>query len=166
MTKERRLGKGLAALLGTPGDEGGPARAATAGPQSGEARTGFSPRLHVPTDGDDPAVSASQVATHGPVADGQMVMVGVYDIDDNPFQPRREFNESEIAALAESLKDHDMLQPVLVRRVGSRWQLISGERRLRAAIVAGWSKIPARVRQADDRLVAELAIVENLQRKD
>ena len=59
-----------------------------------------------------------------------------------------------------------MLQPVLVRRIGERFQLISGERRLRAAIKAGWSTVPARVREADDRLVAELAIVENLQRKD
>ena len=93
-------------------------------------------------------------------------LLSVYEIDDNPFQPRREFSESEIASLAESLKEHDMLQPVLVRRVGERWQLISGERRLRAAIQAGWNQVPARVRHADDRLVAELAIVENLQRKD
>ena len=93
-------------------------------------------------------------------------MLGVHDIDDNPFQPRREFSEPEIVSLAESLKEHDMLQPVLVRRVGARWQLISGERRLRAAIRAGWTEVPARVRSANDRLVAELAIVENLQRKD
>jgi ParB family chromosome partitioning protein len=59
-----------------------------------------------------------------------------------------------------------MLQPILVRRVAGRYQLISGERRLRAARHAGWTTIPARVRDADDRLVAELAIVENLQRKD
>jgi ParB family chromosome partitioning protein len=59
-----------------------------------------------------------------------------------------------------------MLQPILVRRVADRYQLISGERRLRAARHAGWTTIPARVRDADDRLVAELAIVENLQRKD
>ncbi len=94
------------------------------------------------------------------------VQLSVYEIDDNPFQPRREFSESEIASLTESLKSHDMLQPILVRVVNGRYQLISGERRLRAAIKAGWSTIPARVRQADDRLVAELAIVENLQRKD
>jgi ParB family chromosome partitioning protein len=92
--------------------------------------------------------------------------LNVYEIDDNPFQPRRDFSESEIASLAESLKEHDMLQPVLVRRRGERYQLISGERRLRAAIQAGWSTVPAQVREADDRLVAELAIVENLQRKD
>ena len=90
----------------------------------------------------------------------------VDEIEENPFQPRREFNESEIASLSESLKRHEMLQPVLVRKVGDRYQLISGERRLRAAMLAGWTKIPARVRDADDRLVAELAIVENVQRKD
>jgi ParB family chromosome partitioning protein len=87
-------------------------------------------------------------------------------IEENPFQPRRDFSQAEISSLAESLKEHDMLQPILVRRVGDRYQLISGERRLRAAKEAGWTTIPARVRQADDRLVAELAIVENLQRKD
>ena len=72
----------------------------------------------------------------------------------------------KIASLAESLKEHDLLQPVLVRRVGKIYQLISGERRLRAARLAGWRKIPARLREADDRLVAELAIVENWHRKD
>jgi ParB family chromosome partitioning protein len=97
---------------------------------------------------------------------GGIVLLNVYEIDDNPFQPRRDFSESEIGSLAESLKEHDMLQPIIVRRVGDRHQLISGERRLRAAIRAGWAQVPAQVRDADDRLVAELAIVENLQRKD
>ena len=75
-------------------------------------------------------------------ADGQMLLLNVHEIDDNPFQPRRDFGESEIASLAESLKEHDMLQPILVRRVGDRYQLISGERRLRAAIQAGWTHGP------------------------
>jgi ParB family chromosome partitioning protein len=92
--------------------------------------------------------------------------LSVYEIEDNPFQPRRVFSESEIASLSESLKEHDILQPILVRVVDGRYQLISGERRLRAAIKANWQTIPARVREADDRLVSELAIVENLQRKD
>jgi ParB family chromosome partitioning protein len=87
-------------------------------------------------------------------------------IDANPFQPRRQFNASEIESLAESLKEHQQLQPILVRRVGERYQLISGERRLRAAVFAGLPTIRAEVRVADDRLVAELAIIENLQRKD
>lgn len=95
-----------------------------------------------------------------------LLQLPVLDIEENPFQPRRVFSESEIASLSESLKEHDMLQPILVRVVNGKYQLISGERRLRAAIQAGWKTIPARVREADDRLVAELAIVENLQRKD
>jgi len=92
--------------------------------------------------------------------------LNVFEIEDNPFQPRREFGESELASLSESLKEHNILQPILVRIVDGRYQLISGERRLRAAIKANWQTIPARIRTADDRLVSELAIVENLQRKD
>jgi ParB family chromosome partitioning protein len=98
--------------------------------------------------------------------EGDIVHLSVYEIEDNPFQPRRVFSEPEIASLAESLKEHDLLQPILVRIVDGRYQLISGERRLRAAIMANWQSIPARLRTADDRLVSELAIVENLQRKD
>jgi len=99
-------------------------------------------------------------------AEGDIIHLNVYDIEDNPFQPRRVFSEAEIGSLAESLKEHDILQPILVREVDGRFQLISGERRLRAAIKANWQTIPARIRTADDRLVSELAIVENLQRKD
>jgi ParB family chromosome partitioning protein len=125
-----------------------------------------SPRLHDPSDYGLALDREFQLDDADAPQYGQLIMLDVHEIDENPFQPRREFGESEIASLAESLKEHDMLQPVLVRRVADRWQLISGERRLRAAIRAGWSKVPARVREADDRLVAELAIVENLQRKD
>ena len=104
--------------------------------------------------------------TSGEEKISDILRLPIGEIEDNPFQPRREFSEPEIASLAESLKEHDLLQPVLVRVVHGRYQLISGERRLRAANRAGWTTIPARVTEADDRLVAELAIVENLQRKD
>jgi len=149
MSKERRLGRGLAALLGGPLEEG----IDHSGGSSGESAIG---------QGTDP--SETRTSDHG--VSESLLRLNVYEIDDNPFQPRRDFSESEIASLAESLKEHSMLQPVLVRRRGERYQLISGERRLRAAIQAGWSTVPAQVREADDRLVAELAIVENLQRKD
>lgn len=149
--KERRLGKGLAALLGNPA-ESGPAGVSNGSLKGKQAKV--SPQ-HLP----------SAEAGEDTVASRE-IQLNVYEIDENPFQPRRDFSEPEIVSLAESLKEHDMLQPVLVRRIGKRFQLISGERRLRAAIKAGWSQIPARVREADDRLVAELAIVENLQRKD
>ncbi|MBU6239237.1 MAG: ParB/RepB/Spo0J family partition protein, partial [Planctomycetes bacterium] len=87
-------------------------------------------------------------------------------IDPNPFQPRRHFSDAELDSLASSIKEHQQLQPILVRKMGERYQLISGERRLRATIRAGIAKIRAEVREADDRMVAELAIIENLQRKD
>lgn len=129
--KDRRLGKGLAALLGTPLDEhGNPV-------EQNESAKGIE-TLELP----------------------------VHEIENNPFQPRREFNHEEIASLAESLRNHQQLQPILVRVVDGRYQLISGERRLRATIHAGLQTIRAEVREADDRLVAELAIIENLQRKD
>jgi ParB family chromosome partitioning protein len=141
----------LAALLGNPVDEEG---------QPIENRL-----EDTPTTGDEQIGDVASLKIDGESAGG-LLQLNVYEIDDNPFQPRREFSESEISSLSESLKEHDMLQPVLVRRVDGRFQLISGERRLRAAVQAGWSTIPARIRDADDRLVAELAIVENLQRKD
>ena len=92
--------------------------------------------------------------------------VPVAKIDPNPFQPRRVFDAAEIATLADSIRQHGMLQPVIVRAVDDRYQLIAGERRLRASIEAQLSEIPARVMVLDDRKVSELAMVENLQRED
>lgn len=92
--------------------------------------------------------------------------VPVESIDGNPFQPREEFDRAEIEALADSLRKHGLLQPLVVRRHAERYQLVAGERRLRAAALAGWSSVPVRVIEADDRAMAELALVENLQRKD
>lgn len=155
MSKERRLGRGLAALLGESRDD---EREQPASNSTSPPTIPLKPRAEI-----EPA---TQPAKYDAPVENELLMLGVHDIDNNPYQPRREFSEPEIVSLAESLKEHDMLAPVLVRRVGQRWQLISGERRLRAAIRAGWTRVPARVRTADDRLVAELAIVENLQRKD
>jgi len=118
----------------------------------------------------DPAVQTVPLSRSTPqVAEPESLRSGdisVETIDPNPFQPRRHFNDEELDSLAESIKSHQQLQPILVRRVGERFQLISGERRLRATIRAGLKTIRAEVRDADDRLVAELAIIENLQRKD
>ncbi len=95
-----------------------------------------------------------------------LMHVAVDLIDPNPYQPRRQFDATEIAALADSLRQHGMLQPVLVRSVGDRFQLIAGERRLRASIEAQLHEVPARVMELDDQRVSELAMVENLQRED
>lgn len=167
MSREKVLGRGLAALLGTP--PGAPASAPAPAPVAPVANEAPTVRLHRVDESADEAFDdetpAAAVAANGAATDG-LLMLNVYEVDDNPFQPRRDFSEPEIASLSESLKEHDMLQPILVRKMGDRYQLISGERRLRAAIKAGWQQVPARVREADDRLVSELAIVENLQRQD
>ncbi len=95
-----------------------------------------------------------------------LLHLAVDRIDPNPFQPRRHFDPAEVAALADSIRQHGMLQPIIVRAAGDRYQLIAGERRLRASIEAQLNEIPARVMVLDDRRVSELAMVENLQRED
>ena len=136
MSKERRLGRGLEALLGTP-------IAASPG-----------------------TTLSMSVAASTPEAAAGPLRVSVYDIEANPYQPRREFDEAEIDQLSNSLQEHGLLQPILVRRVEERYQLVAGERRLRAAIKAGWPDVPVHLIEADDRKTAEISIVENLQRKD
>jgi len=89
------------------------------------------------------------------------------DISPNRFQPRRAFTESELAELEASIKASGLLQPVVVRAQGDgKWELVAGERRLRAVSRLGWSEIPAVVRDFDDRAMLTLALVENLQRAD
>jgi ParB family transcriptional regulator, chromosome partitioning protein len=87
-------------------------------------------------------------------------------IDVNPFQPRRDFNAEELAELAQSIKSQGLLQPVTVRPWQGRYQLVAGERRLRAVRDLGWTRIPALVREVDDRQLLELSLVENLLRAD
>ncbi|MBN2586536.1 MAG: ParB/RepB/Spo0J family partition protein [Candidatus Fermentibacteraceae bacterium] len=99
--------------------------------------------------------------------EGQGAMeVSVGRIGANPFQPRKEWNRDEIASLARSIASQGILQPLVVRRSGGDFQLIAGERRLRAAIEAGLSSVPVIVREADDQQMLALALVENIQRKD
>ncbi len=84
----------------------------------------------------------------------------------NPYQPRRQFDPAELAELEASLKASGLLQPITVRRQGDAFELIAGERRLRAAANLGWSEISAIVRDFDDRTMLVLALVENLQRSN
>jgi ParB family chromosome partitioning protein len=102
----------------------------------------------------------------GSLDSSELIRIAVDQIDPNPFQPRRSFNPDEITALADSLRQHGMLQPILVRSAGERYQLIAGERRLRASIEAQLHEVPARILALDDQRVFELAMVENLQRED
>ncbi len=87
----------------------------------------------------------------------------------NPFQPRREFGEEELAELAESIRENGLLQPLVVRtdpQDSSRYQLVAGERRFRAITRLGWSRVPAVVRDVDDQALLVLALVENIQRQE
>lgn len=90
----------------------------------------------------------------------------VEQIRPNPHQPRRQFNEASLAALADSMKAAGVIQPVVVRQVGDGYELIAGERRLRAAKRAGLATIPALVRETDAITQAQLALIENIQRED
>ena len=144
--KPRRLGRGLEALLATAA----PAVAHTGAAHS----TSLSGGTHSP--GIDPADYVQRI----PVA----------QIRPNPYQPRREFRVEELSELEASLRATGLLQPITVRKVGTdSYELIMGERRLRAASQIGWSEIPAVVkdsRDIDERALLTLALVENLQRAD
>ena len=93
--------------------------------------------------------------------------VRITDVSPNHFPPRRNFTEAELAELEASLRANGLLQPITVRPKGQgKWELVAGERRLRAATRLGWTEIPAVIRDFDDRAMLTLALVENLQRSD
>ena len=96
----------------------------------------------------------------------QVLELPVRDIRPNPRQPRQEFREEDLAELAMSISQVGVLQPLSVRRVRDGWELIAGERRLRAAKMAGLPRVPCLSVEADEEASALLALVENLQRKD
>ena len=93
--------------------------------------------------------------------------IPIENIETNPRQPRKDFDEQALQELAQSIKLHDIIQPVTVTKLsGNKYRLIAGERRWRAAKLAGLTDIPAYVRQANDKQMLELALLENLQRED
>ena len=220
MSKERRLGRGLEALLGrAPQPKENPE---TVQPTAIKPTAAIIPRAITTAENDKPVIleekkdAAISVPTHivekpaepekpdGPTAasgsgigqqnrpvlsegqmppsvpgpssdaakenngggDNDLVQVNVALIEANPFQPRKQFDDASMDELAESISAHGLLQPIVARRVDDAYQLIAGERRLRAAQKAGWEEVPVRVIETDERGAAELAIVENLQRKD
>jgi ParB family transcriptional regulator, chromosome partitioning protein len=94
-------------------------------------------------------------------------MIPMDDIELNPFQPRKNFSDAELEELASSIKALGLIQPITVRSLGgNKYQIISGERRWRAAKLAGLSEIPSYIRLADDQAMMEMALVENIQRSD
>lgn len=100
------------------------------------------------------------------VAGGELIRIPISRIRPNPFQPRKSFNPEQLADLEASLAASGLLQPITVRRMGDAFELIAGERRLRAATNLGWTEIPAILKDLDDRSSLVMALVENLQRTD
>ena len=100
------------------------------------------------------------------VADKSFIEVKISEIDPNIGQPRKSFNEDELLELAESIKIHGVIQPVILTKRGKRYELIAGERRWRAAKLAGLAKIPALVREYTDKEIMEVSLIENIQRQD
>ena len=98
---------------------------------------------------------------------GAVAEIDINLIEANPFQPRTEFDDEALQELAQSIKEQGIIQPVTVRKLGyNRYQLISGERRLRASKIAGLAKIPAFIRIANDEQMLELALIENIHREN
>ena len=94
---------------------------------------------------------------------GSVAGINLEDIETNPFQPRTEFEKQALVDLANSIKEHGIIQPITVRKMGyGRYQLISGERRFRDSQIVGLEQIPAYIRIANDQTMLEMAIVENI----
>lgn len=128
-SSKRRLGRGLAALIGEMDQP----------IQAGAAPAPFNPDRRVP----------------------------IEFVARNPRNPRRQFDEGELQDLASSIRQHGIVQPVVARTIGAeRYEIIAGERRWRAAQLAGFTEIPVIIRDVDDRTALEIAIVENVQRSD
>ena len=217
MSKDRKLGKGLEAILGmdTPGDDNADTMGAmdlgTAGLGAAETSTSTKSTSNSSYDtsfGDDflagldvtpttkPAAAtkktakkidvdlssldaaaskttaASAVSTTpaagvwGSSTDYQVQNLPIEQIDSNPWQPRTEFEAKAIQELANSIAEHGLMTPIQVRPFKGRYQVVAGERRLRAFIRLGRTEIPARIQETTDREMAELALIENLQRQD
>lgn len=151
MAKKAALGKGLEALLGN---------------ELGDLKQGVRYVSDTPygmEQGQTAEKEAGNVETPG-----QMISeIPVSQIEPNPFQPRKEFDEEALSELASSIKTLGLIQPITVRRINpTKFQIISGERRYRACRMAGVEKIPAYIRETDDVGMLEMAIVENLQREN
>ena len=154
------LGRGIDALLGP----GGPAAVISpAVPRPADvavsARPSPSPAHSLPRT-DATAVPPAEAA-------GSILQIPPLDIERCPWQPRQDFNEESLNELADSIKANGVIQPLIVRRnAAGKYELIAGERRLRAAVAAGLAKVPAVLTTATDRKAAEMAVIENIQRRD
>ncbi|MGL6194686.1 MAG: ParB/RepB/Spo0J family partition protein [Thermoguttaceae bacterium] len=169
MSRERRLGRGLEALLGKVAGSGNTSGTvenqenfntdSSKNSEFGESAVEYSLL-------DNNTIEDSERALHETLKSQTPSKVDIFLIDRNPYQPRLDFDTDELDSLAASISTHGLLQPIVVRKVESRYQIIAGERRFRAVTRAGWSEVPVHILSVDDRQMAELALTENIQRKD
>jgi ParB family transcriptional regulator, chromosome partitioning protein len=111
-------------------------------------------------------ITTRQSGEDSPVV-GTVANIRTKHIEVNPFQPRSNFEEIALQELSDSIKQHGIIQPLTVRKLGyDKYQLISGERRFRASQMAGLTEVPAYIRIADDQAMLEMALIENIQRED
>jgi ParB family chromosome partitioning protein len=111
-------------------------------------------------------ITTKEVGQGAPVV-GSVSLIKIKHIETNPFQPRSNFEETALQELSDSIKQHGIIQPITLRKLGyDHYQLISGERRFRASQMAGLVEVPAYIRVADDQAMLEMALVENIQRED
>ena len=112
-----------------------------------------------------PAEATAPATANQPRGD-EVLKVPVASLEPNPYQPRKEMADGELKALADSIRESGILQPILARKVGNRFQIVAGERRWRAAQLAGLGEVPVLCREMSDNESAVFALVENLQRED
>ncbi len=111
-------------------------------------------------------ITTRNIGEGAPVVNSVSV-IKISAIETNPFQPRTNFEENALQELSDSIKQHGIIQPLTIRKLGyDKYQLISGERRFRASQMAGLTEVPAYIRVADDQAMLEMALVENIQRED
>jgi ParB family chromosome partitioning protein len=146
MSKKQALGRGLSALL-----ENSPVTAKTeVVTQAVDSKKGKS----------------EEVQEVGNIA-GPITLLSISQIEANPFQPRKDFNNDALIELAQSISELGLIQPITVRKVSSqKYQIISGERRFRASQLANLTEVPVYIREADDQGMLEMALVENIQREN
>lgn len=178
----RKLGRGLGSLISTPVRVDVPAPAPSSAPVAsppaiapGHTRVeaGSSAETSAATVAAAPsshaAAADSSAAARGGSDDSGVRLLPIADIRPNPNQPRQHFDEQALQALANSIAASGLMQPIVVRPASDgsgSYQIIAGERRWRAAQIAGISQLPAVIREVDDQTAAEFALIENLQRED
>lgn len=169
MAKKKRMGRDLNALLG------GVSRARSPKIEDGNDDADSTLVEEVPklaeaapttSDSNVPMPSTVNLSAESQQPGERVRLLGVDQIKRGMFQPRRHFDEEKLAELAESIRQQGVIQPILVRRYAGSYELIAGERRWRAAQLAGISDIPVIVRDMDDQSVAAVALIENIQRAD